>query len=388
MSYESADLVESGSEGLVAAPSQRTRPWRRIGVAVAATAAIGAVMGTMALRSRPVTLVERLHVVRGGLLKAFSARSLAEAADMKVRMEFLLAEEGQDEDTIDEMSIEAAVMQADDQGETLQIRHVFAAKAGKGEALVAQFKKLLDAVADVAPEASQVVEVEAGGEDEAVVTVTPPEEEKDGEDATGRAEQDFEKAFEDNAPEFTASLSMGRTVAEMYENIKTDNIIMLPKGVKGHVDAALAHAMFTAAEEAAEARQSDQGKGNVQIMSALSSAKMTESFRYRAAADMGDVPKLDQVVAMIAGALRGGGIPDPILHAAAGLADLADGLKSAEIVGLPNKYTVSLTCKNVHITPLLKDLIGDLPDETADETPDEAPDEAADEAPAPADEDR
>merc|ERR1740129_968304 len=114
----------------------------------------------------------------------------------------------------------------------------------------------------------------------------------------------------------------------------------------------------------------------MQIMSALSSATMTESFRYRAGADMGDVPKLDQLVAMISRDLAYR-TPPSILRAAAGLADLADGLKSAEIVGLPNKYVVSLTCKNVHVTPLLKDLIGDLPD-------DEAADEAADEAPAPA----
>merc|ERR1719350_1354923 len=98
MTYETAQLVESGNEeGLeeVAAPTQRARPWRRMGLALAATSAIGAVMGTMTLPSnRPIHPLQRLH---GGILKAFSARSLAEAADMKARFDFTFAAEGQED---------------------------------------------------------------------------------------------------------------------------------------------------------------------------------------------------------------------------------------------------------------------------------------------------
>jgi len=52
--------------------------------------------------------LQRLH---GGILKAFSARSLAEAADMKARFDFTFAAEGQEDP--DAMSIEAVVQKSE-----------------------------------------------------------------------------------------------------------------------------------------------------------------------------------------------------------------------------------------------------------------------------------
>merc|ERR1712051_983067 len=177
-------------------------------------------------------------------------------------------------------------------------------------------------------------------------------------------DEDMEKAFE-NPPKFTASISMGRTISEMHANIG-DSCALLPNGVKGHVDAAFAHTMFAAAEDEMGMRRSELTPQFL-MMSAMSSITVEHEFRYRAGdpppAFFDSLPSLKEGLEAFAAGLTAPpphGMPKSILRPVKGLADLADGLKAAEIRGLPHKYEVLLTCKNVHVTPLLKDLIGDL----------------------------
>jgi len=238
--------------------------------------------------------------------------------------------------------------------------------------LVAQFHKILDAMKEdyhgPHPEHfDDMYQIKAGEEDEVVVKITP--------DHMEDVKEDMEGAFE-NPPKFTASVSFGRTVSEMHANIG-DSCALLPNGVKGHVDAAFAHTMFKAAADGFGMKRGELTPQFL-MMGAMSSIVVEHEFRYRAGdpppAFFGALPSFKQGLEQFAEGLRSG--PKRFNQPTAGLADFADGLKAAEMRGLPHKYEVLLTCKNVHVTPLLKDLIGDLND--VDE-------EAEGEAPAPED---
>merc|ERR1719203_1091848 len=121
----------------------------------------------MTLRSnQPIHPLQRLH---RGILKAFSARSLAEAADMKARFDFTFAAEGQEDP--DAMSMEAVVQKSESDVDHLEFKFVFAAKEGKGDDLVAQFNKIGEATKAELPEGQAdeydaMIQIKAGEEDE------------------------------------------------------------------------------------------------------------------------------------------------------------------------------------------------------------------------------
>merc|ERR1712008_361855 len=131
-------------------------------------------------------------------------------------------------------------------------------------------------------------------------------------------------------PKFTASLSVGRTIADMYAN-KDDNILKVPNGVKGHVDAAFAHTIFKASEKAVGMKP--KGPDPLKAMGAMSSVTIKQEYRYRALDEafeeaFGWLPTLGQGVAQLAeqilGLAAGMKNGDKILGLAAGLADVAD----------------------------------------------------------------
>merc|ERR1711920_528053 len=158
----------------------------------------------------------------------------------------------------------------------------------------------------------------------------------------------------------------GRTIDEMFEYID-ENLATLPHGIKGQVSAAVAHTLFKAMAEM-EGSGAKYGGGNpsgLMMMSAMSTFETTTEFRYRAGTDAFDqVPNLEDA-AMMAGRVLSTG-PESIIHPLHGLADLADGVKSIKISGLPNNFEVVATFTNVHVTPLLKKLIGDIDAAEAD----------------------
>merc|ERR1712087_177359 len=178
-------------------------------------------------------------------------------------------------------------------------------------------------------------------------------------------------------PKFTASLSTGRTIEEMYEHLD-ENVALLPGGVVGHVDAAFAHTMFQALKDVAQENAGRKDFGEevhvegqkvdpVKILTSFASFDMNYEFRYRSETPSGfdDLPKLDEGVGMFTKEFGSG--PRCVLDPIGGLADFADGLKTLEITGLPSKYGLLVTFKNFHITPILKTMAA-APDDQ-DDTP-------------------
>lgn len=345
--YESAPLVEDAPGG-DAALKQKAKPWRKLGLAMAAAATIAVAIGAMTFRSRKMTPIERMHRLHSGLMRAFSTRALQEAADLTATLGFTWAEEGQEDP--DAMGIVADISESTEEHDHLQISITFAAQEGKGADLAAQFQKVIDGIKELtdASESSDedVVSVmQVDDEDEVVITVTPPEPEE--------AEKDMEEAMQVK-PSFHAELHFGRDIDEMFENID-ENIATLPRGIKGEVSAAVAHTLFMALAEMEGSGPADP----LMMMSGMSKFETTQEFRYRAGTDAFDqLPTLEDAAGMAANILSTG--PESIIHPMHGLADLSDGVKSITISGLPNNFEVVMTFTNVHITPLLKKLIGDI----------------------------
>lgn len=347
--YESAPLVEEAPGGDEAL-KQKAKPWRKLGLAMAAAATIAVAIGAMTFRSRKMTPIERMHRLHSGLMRAFSTRALQEAADLTATFGFTWAEEGQEDP--DAMGIVADISESTEEHDHLQISITFAAQEGKGADLAAQFQKVIDGIADEnGADVTDVVSVmQVDDEDEVVITVTPPEPEE--------AEKEMEEAMQVK-PEFHAELHFGRTIDEMFDNID-ENIATLPRGIKGEVSAAVAHTLFNALAEMEGSDPADpQLPAGLMMMSGMSKFETTQEFRYRAGTDAFDnLPTLEDAAMMAGSDLSSG--PESIIKPLHGLADLADGVKSIEITGLPNNFEVVMTFTNVHVTPLLKKLIGDI----------------------------
>ena len=247
--YESAQLIEDAPGG-VAAPKQKAKPWRKIGLVMAATATIAVATGAMTLRSRTLTPVQRMHRLHKGLMTAFSKRALQEAADLTATFDFTWAEEGQEDPNA--MGLVADISEGTSELDHLQISTVFSAKEGKGADLAAQFQKVIDGIvqylemmqgAGAGGMVTHMVSVaQVGDEDNVQIIVTPPPPpgEKD-------AEEELKGALEAK-PKFHAELNFGRTIQEMVKNID-DNLAILPHGIKGRVTAAFAHTLFKAVED-------------------------------------------------------------------------------------------------------------------------------------------
>lgn len=356
---ESAQLVESfHEEGVEKAAVQRQRagPWRRVGLAAAVVATVGAAVGTT-LRSKPVTPVQRLHKMRDSILKAFSTRALAEAADVTARIGFKWLEVGQEDPSA--MSMEAVVETTDEKVDAMTLRLVFAAQEDKGEDLVAQFGKVISGIKDYIELAQgegagdmvdSIVSIKADEAYGAVITVLLPLNQEEDE-----AEKELASALK-TPPKFTASLSTGRSIEDMFKHLE-DNVAVLPGGIVGHIDAAFYHTLMTAAAEGMD----EAGMGGTvegmapKLMSPIASYDMKYEFSYRPESGFDELPNFKAAVGMFSAQLASG--PPGILEPIAGLADFADGLNSIELTGLPHNYRVLVTFKNCHITPILKNII-------------------------------
>lgn len=363
--YESAHLVDSefGADG-IAAPTRRAWPLRRIGVLVAATAAIGALFVTVTSARQPVSALKHMQVFHKGLMKAFSTRALAETADFTGTFEFLFAEEGQED--LDGLSLKI-FMAKDEEQEGQEVAIVFEALEGKGEDLVNQLTKVLDAVAEGrGDEFKENIRVEAGDADHpdrAVVTITVPEGEADEDEEA--AETEIGESMQE-PPDLTATLTFGRTIKEMYDNAD-DNIAKLTRGVKLNIDAVFAHSMLTGLKDAAKAEGVDvppvMGLDEAKVMAALSSESYKAEIRYkpdgeRFEAAFGHLPNLHQAVQHASAHLKTLLQPAETL-AISGLSEFADGVSSIEYRGLPHGNVLRAEIQHFHPTLLLKEILDD-----------------------------
>jgi len=387
--YESAQLVESvHDEGVehVAVQRQRAVPWRRVGLAAAVVGTLGAAVGT-SLLSKPPTPAQQMRKMRKSLLQAFSSRALTEAADLKTRIGFTFAEEDAGDPSA--MSIDATVETKDPSPDTMTMKLIFNAQEGKGELLVEKMTAVVKGVKDFFKEMSgqeaadmigEMVTVSAGEEDEGILTFVPPADE-DESLAMDEMSEDLE-----SPPKFTASLTTGRSFVEMYEHAE-DNIAMLPQGVSGHLDATFNPALLVVANDLQMPR-SLQRKSHDAFDSTMRAAKILEVFklfemnyvfRYRAGDDtvkaFDELPNLSEAVEMIAKSVAQ--IPKSILDPIKDLADVADGVKSFEITGLPHKYGILAEFKNFHILPILKNIIDDIDAEEDGSAPAPAPEDGS-----------
>merc|ERR1719469_871336 len=151
----------------------------------------------------------------------------------------------------------------------------------------------------------------------------------------------------------------------MFENID-DNLAILPHGIKGHVTASFAHTLFKAVED--EMGGPPMGMGGppipnpMMLMGAMSNVNTVQEFRYRSGGKaleaFDQLPSLGAGVKYFASEFAKG--PETILAPMHGLADVADGVKSMTVSGLPNNFEIVMSFTNVHVTPLLKEIIGDI----------------------------
>jgi len=280
------------------------------------------------------------------------------------------------------MGLVAEISEGTSELDHLQISTVFAAKEGKGADLAAQFQKVIDGVVQYLEAmqgegaggmvTSMVSVAQVGDEDSVVINVTPPPP-----PGLEDAAEEMDGALEVK-PHFHAELNFGRTIHEMFENID-DNLAILPHGIKGHVTASFAHTLFKAVEDemggppmgmgGPPSPRGLQGGGRgppipdpMMLMGAMSNVNTVQEFRYRSGGKaleaFDQLPSLGAGVKYFASEFAKG--PETILAPMHGLADLADGVKSMTVSGLPNNFEIVMSFTNVHVTPLIKEMIGDI----------------------------
>jgi len=315
-------------------------------------------------------------------LKAFTARSLADAAKFTGSMDFVFAEEGQTE--FEGMGIDVTMKVAEKAAEAEETRRLeegedadapspqpvqpkmtvtWLAQEGKGEDLAEQFKQILKMIVKVYGVSTDAEVTATEGDKVSIRLSLPPPEEAPLVDA----EQGF-------TPAFHASLWTGRSFTEMYDK-RADNLLTLPKGVKGHGDVAIRSAIFQVFKgEFDEMHADKENRPNSDhidengysqmdlsaVMGVVSSAKVVQDFRYRTAEDLAGaatfLPTFDYAVEQAKDILKHM-VPGDILDPLKGLSDLADGLASMEMIDLLHDYMIIVSFTNVHLTPVLTSVL-------------------------------
>jgi len=128
-----------------APPKPRTSRWRGAGLAVMVVGLVCMVGATWPRKEVIVTPRQRLGQMRDAILEAFTSRSLLEDSSLTTRVEFVLGEEGAEEEP-SAMEIVAHITPDDqDSSKDITVELTFNAKADAGADLKVAFDKLLDA---------------------------------------------------------------------------------------------------------------------------------------------------------------------------------------------------------------------------------------------------
>merc|ERR1712045_1047667 len=101
--------------------------------------------------------------------------------------------------------------------------------------------------------------------------------------------------------------------------------------------------------------------GMLRMLTDMASMKVTVEERYRSPDDNGpafdgEVPSLKEGLHFLVSYVRS--LPKSMLQAVKGIENLANGLDTISLQGMPHKYKFVATFDNFHITPVLVKMMG------------------------------
>lgn len=376
--YEEVELLEADRD--TQRSCKRGRPF---GIVVAMLAVLG-VVGFASLPQTRFSAKQHLSVARKALLKAFSPRSLAEAAQMKQHISLSLHQDGVPLAT--RMSMKATIKKDEDPAEREQIVVEVNAEEGKADELKDALTKLINLMAaggghggensgedgedsgdgSGTPPPRRLSDVPEGQgdppdgfdvrtlEDNSVAIVFPlPQDDK--------VQEEIEQSFE-TEPTFSASVEFGRTLEEMCEHNK-EGIPMVFDGVKVEMDASFAATMAKVGETMDEEYGNPAMGKEVLMLQALSEMRTTIELAYRDPTELSDdlqqlFPPFQAVMGMLAQHIQEA--PDEIKAAVKELDGLSAGTKRIALEGLPNGYKIEVELSHFNLAPVLSNLIGAL----------------------------
>jgi len=334
---------------VVASPKQRTRRWAwRLGITMVVMSAMGMV-GHQVLtfqRKRANTPLEHLSWFQDKLMAAFShqamRRALADPVTFRASSEFLLAQEDQGEPSAMGMFVELNPNVANNL-HAVQVVATFLAQEGKGALLLKKLQDTWDGVvavqAAMAPPAQaemmkQMVEIQAGGTDEVVLTVKLPKE-------PAEEEAELKEALKAHQPRFSANVSFGHTLGEMYAD-GDSTIVAQVNGFHAVLSTAFANTLFSLMCPPHEGAA-------CQLLAGISRYSSSQKIFYTSkdAVDTQMFPSFQGAVTDTGFKLRQN-IPPAVLEPLKGIGSLSQGIKSIVAEGLPYDWQVKLTFRHFH----------------------------------------
>jgi len=376
--YEEVELLEADRD--TQRSCKRGRPF---GIVVAMLAVLG-VVGFASLPQTRFSAKQHLSVARKAFLKAFSPRSLAEAAQMKQHISLSLHQDGVPLAT--RMSMKATISKDEHPAEREQIVVDVNAEEGKADELKDALTKLINLMAaggghggensgedgedsgdgSGTPPPRRLSDVPEGQgdppdgfdvrtmEDNSVAIVFPlPQDDK--------VQEEMEQSFE-TEPTFSASVEFGRTLEEMCEHNK-EGIPMVFDGVKVEMDASFAATMAKVGETMDEEYGNPAMGNEVLMLQALSEMRTNIELAYRDPTELSDdlqqlFPPFQAVMGMLAQHIQSA--PDEIKAAVKELDGLSAGTRRIALEGLPNGYKIEVELSHFNLAPVLSNLIGAL----------------------------
>jgi len=352
-SYEEVGLLEADGDNQ--SSCKKARPF---GIVVATLAVLGLV-GIASLSQNQYSAKQHLSVARKALLKAFSPRSLAEAAKLKSTIAFTLH---QDEVPLDaKMSIKATVSEDKNPPDGQQLEVDISAEEGKGDDLKAALLDLAQKINEEVQHGQEPGRRLQEGDDmpftvdvnENIVTFIIPMP-QDGPPA-----EDMSKGLE-TKPTLSASLEFGRTLEEMCDHAD-DHVPMVFNGVKVQADASFAVTMFKAAGEMEQQIGGPPNMGDqIDMIEAFSKFSTNIELAYRSPDELGEelirkFPPFHFFLEMLTHEVQHMG--DAVQEAVKKLDGLSAGTKRMAIRGLPHDYQFVVELSGFNMAPVLKKLI-------------------------------
>jgi len=273
-------------EALVDAPEPRQSPkqWRRLGLLVAVVGTVGAMVG-MTWPQKHLSPMQRMSKMTKTFMTAFAARKLTDVErNYAVDINWKFVE---NDAPLEGMTIEAELQHAENAVDP-GISIVFAALEGKGEELGNQLElvkaELLN-VSELLDYSDYIQNITVVAHDDDTVAVhygSPPLDED--------AAQTIAEGLEEQTPELGFRIALGRTFAEMYENLASDPLPLLPAGVSLSFHTSVARKVLSGMEALAGA--GDTLNTPMEQLALFSSVSSNTSLKYRREESAKELAKL------------------------------------------------------------------------------------------------
>merc|ERR1712083_401717 len=244
-------------------------------------------------------------------------------------------------------------------GEAKPAPHInayFIPKEGQSDKLLETFQAAIDGAVEFATlqhggrgaeMIKHMVQVEKRGDHVVFVANGPP--------LPPKAEEEMEEGL-GASPSFDATFSFGRDLGEIYENLD-DGPLTVFNGIKGELHTSVAKKILAGVMEAGRGEGIDLSE-TMPILEAFSAAAEDFTIKYRKE----ELTAATSQYAIPAAMLQQRGIPESVNVPLRKLHQFADGLEKLTFQGLPDRWEVDLTMKNVKITPLLTHVIAPPPE--------------------------